>query len=121
MEEAPIAKRGANLGWPAFEGSLCVLQDARCDDVEGYTFPIYEYGRGDGACAIIVGMSAPDGKYIFGDYCARRVWSLERSAPDVWSANEIMELPNPVIAFGSDADGTIYALTVLGLVAVAGE
>ena len=121
-EEVSIAARGANLGWPAFEGSLCVLQDARCDDVEGYAFPIHEYPHRGGVCAIIGGASAPDGKYIFGDYCGGRVWSLERVAPDVWSVNEIMDVsPRSVIAFGSDANGTIYALTGLGVVAVAVE
>ena len=120
-EEVSIAARGANLGWPLFEGSLCVSQDARCDDVEGYAFPIHEYAHGGGECAIIGGMSAPDGKYVFGDYCGGRVWTLERVAPDVWEANEIMDTSRSITAFGSDADGTIYALTSLGPVAVANE
>ena len=116
-EEVSIAARGANLGWPAFEGSLCVSQDANRCRREGYTFPIYEYrhGDGDGDCAIIGGMSAPNGKYIFGDYCSGRVWSLELTAPDVWRANEIMELPGGFLAaFGSDAAGSVYALTQYG-------
>ena len=113
-EEVSIAERGANLGWPLFEASRCAAEDAsRCDGAEGYTFPIYEYPR-NGNCAIIGGMFAPDGKYIFGDYCSGRVWSLEQTAPDVWRANEIADLGYSPIAFGADADGTVYALNRFG-------
>ena len=120
-EEVSIAERGANLGWPAFEGSLCVLQDARCDDVDGYAFPIHEYGRDDGNCAIIGGMTAPDGGYIFGDHCSGRVWTLEQTAPDVWRANEIMDVNEALVAFGSDADGSVYALVRFGRAAKASD
>ena len=116
-EEVSIVSRGANLGWPLFEGGMCFAADKRlCEDLEGYTFPIFEYTHEDGDCAIIGGMSAPDGGYIFGDYCSGRIWALERTAPGVWEASEITaalggvyRLGN-VIAFGSDADGAVYAL-----------
>ena len=122
IEELSIATRGANLGWPMFEGSRCRAQDARdCEDAEGYTFPIHEYTHEDGRCAIIGGVTAPDGKYVFGDHCTGRVWAAERTAPDVWSVNEIMELPSPLTAFGSDAGGNVYALTIFGVAARVGE
>ena len=113
-EEVSIAERGANLGWPLFEGSLCRAEDKRlCDAAENYTFPIHEYGW-RGGCAIIGGMTAPDGGYIFGDYCSGRVWALRRTAPDVWSATELASWSgNRLIAFGTDADGAVYALSPL--------
>ena len=111
-EEVSIAARGANLGWPYFQGSQCNADDRRlCDGAENYTFPIHEYSREDGACAIIGGVTAPDGKYIFGDHCSGRVWALERTAPDVWAATEIAETPGALLAFGTDAAGAVYALT----------
>ena len=114
-EELSIAERGGNMGWPIFEGSVCRDKgDERCGRREDYTFPIYEYAHDDGNCAIIGGVHAPGGEYVFGDHCSGRVWTLERTAPDVWSANEVMELPRPITAFGSDADGTVYALTRFG-------
>ena len=121
-EEVSIAARGANLGWPAFEGGLCVAEDRRlCDSAENYTFPIYEYQSVHGDCAIVGGMNAPGGEYIFGDYCSGRVWALERTAPDVWSATEILGLPNPILAFGTDANGAVYALRSLSPVSKASE
>ncbi len=120
-EEVSIAPRGANMGWPAFEGNNCRDNDgARCERREDYVFPIHEYDHEDG-CAIIGGMNAPGGEYVFGDHCSGRVWTLERTAPDVWVANEIMDLPRQLIAFGADADGTVYALTQFGPAVAAGE
>ncbi len=123
-EKVSIAARGADMGWPAFDGSVCRdKSDERCGRREDYVFPIHEYARegADGNCAIIGGTHAPGGEYVFGDYCSGRVWTLERSAPDVWSANEIMELPRPITAFGADADGTVYALTRFGPAVAVGE
>ncbi len=113
-EELSIAERGANLGWPAFEGSVCYKNDARCERREDYSFPIHEYAHEDENCAVIGGEYAPDGKYVFGDYCSGRVWTLERTAPDIWSVEEIARLRHKIIAFGTDADGAVYALTQWG-------
>ena len=49
---------------------------------------------------------------MFGDYCSGRVWALERTAPDAWEATEILGGGSRIIAFGTDADGAVYALTV---------
>ena len=113
-EELSIASRGANLGYPVFEGGMCNAEDERlCDSAENYTFPIYEYPHEDGDCAIIGGMTDSRGRYIFGDLCSRRVWALERTAPDAWGATEIFGGGGSrVVAFGTDADGAVYALTL---------
>ena len=127
QQEVTIAERGANLGWPVFEGSLCYTgyeeNERLCDEVDaaGYTFPVFEYSNADGDCAIVGGMNARGGEYIFGDYCSGRVRALERTAPDVWSAAEIMGVSNPILAFGSDADGAVYALRALSPVSKASE
>ena len=81
----------------------------------------HEYSRDDGNCAIIGGMTAPDGKYIFGDHCSGRVWTLEQTAPDVWRANEIMDVNEALVAFGADADGSVYALVRFGRAAKASD
>ena len=121
-EEVSIAARGANLGWALFTGSQCIAKDERlCDAAENYTFPIYEYSREDGGCAIIGGATAPDGGYIFGDYCTGRVWALQRTAPDVWSATELPSVVGKILAFGTDADGAVYALSPLSPVTRASE
>ena len=110
-EEVSIAARGANLGHPLFAGGLCVAEDRRlCGGGEDYAFPIHEYAHGGGDCAIIGGAFDSGARYIFGDYCSLRVWALERTAPDVWSATEMPEQPlSRFLAFGTDAGGAVYA------------
>ena len=69
-----------------------------------------------GDCAIIGGASlpGPDGEYVFGDYCSGRVWALEGNARTGYYARAIADLYRPITAFGTDADGAIYALTQHG-------
>ena len=111
-EEVSIAERGANLGWPVFEGGSCYAQDKRlCDNAGDHSFPIFEYPHENGDCAIIGGAFDSGGRYIFGDYCSGRVWALERTAPDVWEATEILQQSASLLAFGTDAGGAVYALT----------
>ena len=115
-EEVSIAARGANLGHPVFAGGLCVAEDRRlCDGGENYTFPIHQYPHGNGDCAVIGGAFDSGGRYIFGDFCSRRIWALERTASDVWSATEMPKQPlSALLAFGTDAGGAVYALTRFG-------
>ena len=110
-EEVSIATAGANLGWPLCEGNDC---DTRAD-LPNLTPPALVYGR-DVGCAIIGGITVPwlnDG-FIFGDICARRVWLLERAAPQSWRMREIADLadsaPN-ILAFGAGENGNVYILS----------
>jgi glucose/arabinose dehydrogenase len=50
-EEVSIASRGANLGWPLFEGSL-VFRKPTGAPASAFTAPVVEYGRSSGACII---------------------------------------------------------------------
>ena len=78
--------------------------------------PIHIYNDLHGNCAIIGGASlpGPDGEYVFGDYCSGRVWALEGDAQTGYYARELADLYRPITAFGTDADGAIYALTQRG-------
>ena len=119
VEEVSIAGRGANLGWPAFEGSE---RRGDADDREALadaTFPIAEYPRSGGECGIIGGanLPGPDGGYVFGDLCSGKVWMLEGDSESGMSMRLIMDLPRTVLAFGTDARGNLYALTRGGPIA----
>ena len=117
FEELSIARAGANLGWPRYEANLCrSLNAGQCAEVAGYAMPMHAYDHWQGNCAIIGGanLPGPDGEYVFGDYCSGRVWALEGDAQTGYSKREILDLPYSIIAFGTDADGAIYALTIDG-------
>ena len=114
FEELSIAAAGANLGYPRYEGNLCMSAvPALCAQVSAHTLPILSYPRANGDCAIIGGdnLPGPDGDYVFADFCSGRVWALDCAAQSRCRKREIIDLPHSVFAFGTDADGNLYALT----------
>ena len=119
VEEVSIAGRGANLGWPAFEGSERRRGDDEGEALADATFPIVEYPRSGGECGIIGGanLPGPDGGYVFGDLCSGKVWTLEGDSESGMSMRLIMDLPRTILAFGTDARGNLYALTRGGPIA----
>ena len=129
-EEVSIATAGANLGWPLCEADICQesLDAATAADLAP---PAIAYGR-DVRCAIIGGVTVPwlDDGFIFGDFCTRHVWLLERDGAsagtqdstqdsasnhaDGWRMREIADLAevaHNILAFGVGEDGNVYILS----------
>jgi glucose/arabinose dehydrogenase len=79
------AAKGANFGWPQFEGRHDTGNGpAGADPV---TFPMLVYSHNRGGCAVIGGYVSHDrripalsGRYIYGDLCDGRILSM---VPDV--------------------------------------
>jgi len=112
--------RGANFGWRTWEGTyrysttpLTIKQLIR---------PVAVYGHRAG-CSITGGYvyrgpSIPglDGRYVFGDFCSSRMWSMT-AGPRPGGRREItnalgVRLPRTGIrTFGEGADGTLYVAT----------
>jgi glucose/arabinose dehydrogenase len=85
----PIADaRGANFGWPQYEGDLVFDNTRRGPDPA--IFPMFVYNHNAGRCAIIggylvrnVNLPALDGRYIYGDACTGegpQLYSARREA-----------------------------------------
>jgi glucose/arabinose dehydrogenase len=118
---------GVNYGWKVMEGTTC-FREAACPATTPpcnsplYTPPILEYPHDDVGCSVTGGyvyrgtrLPQLYGAYVFGDFCAGRLWSAEREA--VEGAWEVRDLPAraPVLtAFGEDRAGEIYAATLNG-------
>ncbi len=110
-EEVSLVTPGANLGWPAFEGTRCFSGEDACAALTGATPPVATYGR-DLGCAVIGGVHVPpDGAYLFGDYCTGRIWALEDGGGAGWSMREIARASHPILSFGTGVDGEVYVLT----------
>lgn len=120
------AGRGANLGWPLFEGTRPFKARASEDPASGGMVPpIYEYGHDSGACSIIGGhvyrgsaIPALRGIYVFGDYCSARLLALR---PALDGDVEVADLGVAVAgyslsSFGLDAYGELYVLSTTGSV-----
>lgn len=114
QEEISYADRGANLGWPLFEGFLCLYGHERCADSANASFPLVSYGRDQG-CAVIGGATARwmNDAYVFGDLCSRKIWALVRSN-EGHSMYELAVSPRPILSIAEGESGEIYVLTLNG-------
>ena len=123
----PIRRlRGANFGWPRFEGNHRLTPDARR---KGLTMPTFEYPHrtdtylgADCAGGIIGGYIVRDptlpslyGRYVYGDYCFFEVRSFDPRDP--YATDRLEFDTSPPYSFGQDATKRIYAAFEGGRVA----
>jgi glucose/arabinose dehydrogenase len=126
LQGAGGAGRGANLGWSEMEGNHPFNGGT---PPAGYIPPIFDYGRGNGACSVIGGyvyrgkaMFGLLGVYLYADYCTGEIRMLLRK-PDnqldergtglsVPAGN--LESNGSITSFGEDNDGEIFVLSALG-------
>lgn len=106
--------RGANFGWPEFEGDS--LHDADLPGPGPVTFPIHTYSHGSG-CAIVGGVIVNDpqlpdlaGRYLYGDFCSGAVSSFKpRVAAQVAKNDAWLGLTvDGLTSFGQGTGGQIY-------------
>ena len=114
-EEVSIATQGANLGWPIFEGNVCLRTESECAALAAATFPIaaYSYKR-DTSRAIIGGVASPQPgmAYIFGDYGSGRIWAIEPDAAAAagWQRREIARASGNILSYGAGAADQVFVL-----------
>ena len=113
--------RLVNFGWSVYEGRRPRGQAGPLNRTGELTWPVrtYETNR-NGNCSIAGGfvyrgsIRALRGRYVFGDYCSGRIWSLRLAADG--RASGFRREPLPVIpglaSFGEDGRGELYAVTV---------
>ena len=89
---------GINYGWNIFEGNHCYPEESTCIN-KGYRIPVFEYPNNANYARTLLGFKQKEnmdgcsitggyvyrgndikslyGKYIFGDYCTGKVWSIK--------------------------------------------
>jgi glucose/arabinose dehydrogenase len=105
------ATGGANYGWPVWEGNHSYrLGPTRTPD----TKPVAEYSHAAGQCSVTGGyvyrgtkIPALSGFYVFGDYCAGRLWTLVRFG-GAWRLSVLRETSLSIASFGEDEAGELY-------------
>lgn len=114
------AAKGANFGWPQYEGNEVFDADRPGEDPP--SFPEHVYSHGGGSCSItgdyvVRDPDVPDlaGRYIYGDYCTGRVRSFiaAEGAPD--DRSEGLTLSG-LSSFGEGHGGQIYTVQLSGTV-----
>jgi glucose/arabinose dehydrogenase len=110
-----------NYGWDVYEGSRRFEEG---DLGPGRLVqPIHEYGRAGGECSVTGGYvyrgrarPAERGRYVFGDYCSGRVWSLHvRNGRAQAVRRERLTIPS-VTSFGENAAGELFAVSHGGVI-----
>lgn len=116
-EEVNVLAKEANFGWPFREGTIDRPQDMeRPDEILGtLTDPIHEYPKAEGNCAVIGGYvyrgsQLPElyGKYIFSDYCGKKVWAMDVDNGPTAEKEELLTIALNPYTFGEDANGELY-------------
>jgi glucose/arabinose dehydrogenase len=104
--------RGANFGWNHYEGYACYKSPCTSS---GKTFPITTYKHGANGCAVVGGYvyrgsryPALAGRYLFGDYCSGRIWSLSATGGNRQKPVLLRDSTQLISAFGQDEAGELY-------------
>lgn len=110
---------GSNFGWNRFEGDAPFDPEGR--DLTGgpATPPVAQYDHSQG-CSVTGGyvyrgdaVPGLDGRYVYGDFCSGRLWTLTADGVDPGAPQEITDTAGAIAglrSFGMDNDGTLYAV-----------
>jgi hypothetical protein len=116
-EEINIVESAKNYGWSQTEGIGC-RSGVNCD-IGKYEPPVYVYANRDVDCAITGGavyrgQGRPElaGKYIYGDWCSGRVWSLEDNGDGSHTNTLLTDENIRISAFGQDENHELYVIAL---------
>jgi glucose/arabinose dehydrogenase len=107
--------RGANFGWPIFEGTLRF----RSGHIAHHTKPTFQYSHSGGRCSITGGVVIRDrrlrglrGRYVYGDFCTGelRTFRLRSGHARKDRRLRVGRRANGPVAFGEDGRRRVYAV-----------
>ncbi|TNF84960.1 MAG: hypothetical protein EP301_10370, partial [Gammaproteobacteria bacterium] len=117
-EEVAIIEAGDNHGWRVYEGNLLYDDSQNSLPVSAFTFPVLDYGRGEGRSVIggyvYRGTRVPSlqGRYVYGDYVSGNIWALDWEAGSASvTANELIANTGGVTSFGEDTSADVHVVT----------
>jgi len=115
IEEIDVIARGANYGWPRYEGTADFRTSVALAGGVPHTPPVYQYDHSLGI-AVIGGyvyrgsrIASLIGKYLYTDFGSGTVWSLDDDTVPPTNAT-LATAANPT-SFGEDDDGEVYVVT----------
>ena len=109
-----------NYGWDLYEG-----RQRHEDTPRGpgkLVFPVFQYTHAQRNCTVVGGVvyrgkarPAVRGRYVFGDYCSGRVWSLRMKSGKATSVGREPFRISGLTSFGQDAAGELLAVSQDGM------
>jgi len=119
VEEVDFVPRGTagglNFGWRVMEGDRCtgLGGGAPCNSL-AYTPPVATYEHNEG-CSVTGGFAyrgsavpVMQGRYVFGDFCSGRMWTMSRDRDGRWQKEILLNTGHQIAAFGEDSAGELY-------------
>jgi Glucose / Sorbosone dehydrogenase len=107
-----------NYGWPCREGAQAYLSDPGCDGAV-LEDPVLDRPHTGGVCSITGGYVVRDpglpsllGRYVYGDFCAPALHSVDLAAPATDAPIGVSV--SGLSSFGEDGCGRIYAVSLNG-------
>ena len=105
--------RGANFGWPNYEGDALFAGPK----LERHDRPIHTYSHSAGRCAITGGYVVRDrdlpslrGRYVYGDLCTGEIRSLEARLDGATGDSATGLARGSLFSFGEDARENVYVV-----------
>ncbi|HLA56138.1 MAG TPA: PQQ-dependent sugar dehydrogenase [Flavobacterium sp.] len=106
---------GLNFGWRCYEGNT-PYNTTGCGAASMYTFPLIEYLQSAlGACSVTggyyyTGSAYPNfaNKYIFGDYCLSKIFTLTDAG--IMTVSPVIAGLSSITTFGQDINGELYVV-----------
>jgi hypothetical protein len=109
-----------NYGWNRWEGSTRFARGA--PGPGQLVFPVFEYGH-DRGCSVTGGYvyrgtarANERGRYVFGDYCSGRIWSLRIAAGAATDVRVEPFVIEGLSSFGENSAGELFAVSVDGAI-----
>ncbi len=111
---------GANFGWDLFEGNS--VFDGNGSEPANYKAPIHQYDSNGPNCAITGGYVSRDantpaltGRYVYADFCAGEIRSLDPGAQNPSSTDAAVGLSvDSPSSFGEGAGDKLYVVSLGG-------
>jgi uncharacterized repeat protein (TIGR03806 family) len=120
FEEINLVKRGANHGWPYFEGNQRYGTHSR--NPADFEPPVYAYPHSVGV-AVIGGyvyrgnlMPGLRGRYLYTDFVNTTLWSLQADGTNEVAAPSFAGQDRYVYTMGQDDVGEVYAVNDQGVI-----
>lgn len=111
-EEIDIIQNGKNYGWRCYEGNH-IYNFSGCNYPE-YIPPVWEYNHVEGYSItggyVYRGVYVPElnGKYIYGDFIEKKIYSLEYDGVNPPVNQFLLSSPGFITSFGVDEQNELY-------------
>jgi uncharacterized repeat protein (TIGR03806 family) len=113
-EQVYAVRKGANYGWPVYEGSHPFHPYRKLEKRTTYTPPTLEHSHSEARSLtggiVYYGAKYPDlqGAYLYGDFSTGRIWAAKYDGTKITWHQEIARTPAQIVNFYADKHGDIF-------------